>query len=1156
MVDVPKKIETQNKVYEIQETLGEGGTSVVYLAKDGKRDVALKILGEEVDPTFREHYVEIMKNEFEVLSKLRHPNIAEVYDFEYCPSLGKYFFTTEFVKGTDIYNYTQASDYRAKEELFVQLLAALDYVHRCGVMHCDVKCGNALVTQVRGTPIVKLVDFGFATRKLSTGGSIVGTAHYLAPELLATERKDVDHRIDIYAAGIVFYRLLHRAYPYDASSVNNILNWHREKQQIHFTDGLPDYVRQLILKMVATYPSDRIAPCSKAIEFINIRTEGRYKKFVEKIAGLQFREAALVARESLINKTEKIFDIVKEGRSPPNLGIICIGPQGIGKSRVLKEIKYRAELHEIPIREFSCVEGQDHINGFMELFKEIERPNFPETEKSEEKRKLVDVQWINSLLNTYKKKPVLLLLDDLQFSSSPFMKFLAILEERLNVDRSEGDVPTMIIAGIRPRGELNEVVGRWFDKSQTEKVELALFGKDDINGYLVNIGIPNSEKFIESVMAFSGGVPGLVEAYCQHLLSPGGMAKPPANLAQSYLERAKRLSKGSVEALEFISTARRNLSINYLSELTENKSEDVLKSVQELVLQGFASIDYTSMSVRIVNKAISQVIKANMAVEKLSAVSLRLGAWLEKLDMTSLAEIAEYFDEAKVSDRAQSYAEFAAKMFEEKFNNSEAAKFYELALRHVTDVAKKRTLQRAAAKMNILMGNYKDPVAKLKTLIETGDDVIDNYRLLGMAHAKMHDFENAKKWYEAGLKKMTDETAITDIVQFKNSLGNVYFYTGNLEQSEKYFTEAIADATECLLLNNNLGLILSAKGIYDQAIHFYDGRKRFLAAKKNKRALSLCYAECGYIHMSHNYLKEAIVELEESYKIAAEIGDWYNILVIVGNLVRCYQQTAQYSRALEYALKGLEIEGSVGSIEEIAQNHLTIGILYEAIGIFDLAQQHMNAAYDRFVALNNKKMIGWSHLSLSYIYKDLDKLEEATKELDNVDKLAAELKLADLIAWSAYARADLYGESGRQQEAAIILSKMGQLQWAEFMFRKKLLELRLGLTPESERKAAFEKLAGECEGFPELEWEIYSALAEFLERKGNTDEANKNYQTAYQLMEAIASNISEVYRDSYLSQRFRLKIVKRFKPDFYAKTASSDQQDKQTFEERTSEVKK
>lgn len=1147
----PTKIESQNKSYKIIKRLGEGGTSVVYLANDGKRDVALKILGEEADPAFKDKYVEILKNEFEVLSKLRHPNVAEVYDFEFSKDLGKYFFTTEYVNGTDIYNYTSSADLKGREDLFVQLLLALDYVHRCGVIHCDIKCGNALVAKVKNTPVVKLVDFGFATRRLATSGNVVGTIHYLAPELLVRERSGVDHRVDIYAAGIVLYRLLHRSYPYESSNVADILAWHREGLEPPFAENIPEYLKQLILRMIATYPTDRIASCAKAIEFINLRTEGRYKKVVERIAGLQFKEGPLVGRNEPLKTVQSLLQEIKSGKSPSANGLICIGPQGIGKSRLFKEIRYRTELEEIALGEFSCIEGHDHVEGFASVFKDVERK--AGDEKSEDRKRLADVDWINRLFDKYREKGLLILIDDIQLANSAFIKFLALLEDRLKVNKTERVMPIAILVGSRPKDELNDIVGRWFEKTSLPKTELTVFTRPEVEEYIGKLGPDNPARHIEPVLAFSGGIPGLVEAYFQHVLSPAGDAKPPDSLAQSYIERAKQVSKRARTCLEFISVARRNLETKDLAGLTQFGSEEVADCVKELVVIGFVKIEYPSMSVSLTNKAIGQTMKGAIDAARLKEISAALGKWLVVKEPANCAEIAEYFSDAGLTAEALRYAEAAAQRFEERFNNSEAARFYRMALVNVTDEIKKKTLSRSVARMGILTGRYKDAISSVEGLLKSGDETLENYRLLGMAYTKMHDFEHARQWYEAGLKKMTDETAITDIVQFKNSIGNVYFYTGNIDQSEKYFTEAIADATECLLLNNNLGMVLGAKGNYEHATQFYDGRKRFLAAKQNKRALSLCYAECGYIHMTNNHLQEAIRDLEESYRLAADMGDWYNILVVIGNLVRCYQQTAQYSKAIEYALKGLEAEGNVGSIEEIAQNHLTIGILYETMGIFDLAAQHIGMARDRFIAVGDKKMIGWCHLSMSYVFKDLDKFNDAVAELDSAKKVVGEGKAADLDTWELYTRADLLCEYGKTAEAAKLLANIKPSQSLEFNLRQELLHLKI----EDDQSATneFNKIIERCGDFPELAWEVYASFGAYLEKRGKNEKAFEAYRKAYEIIESIAGGLTEAYRDSYRAQRFRLKIVQKFKPEFAKKSSRPGKQGDSKSEANTSEIK-
>lgn len=1136
-----KNLETSNKSYKIIDTLGEGGTSIVYLANDGKRDIALKILGEVVDPAFKDQYVKILKNEFEVLTSLKHPNIAEVYDFEYAPSIGKYFFTTEYVKGSDVYNYTDGMDIKAKEDLFVQLLLALDHVHRSGVIHCDIKCGNALVTQVKGTSMLKLVDFGFATRKLATKGDVIGTIQYLAPELLVKERKDVDHKIDIYAAGVVLYRLLHRAYPYKATTINDILKWHREGAVIPFSNEVPEYLKQLIMRMMATIPTERIASCAKAVEFVNFRTEGRYKKLLEKVVGLQFREGPLVGRNEVLGRMINILTDIRSGKSPESSGLIVSGQQGIGKTRLFRELKYRAEVDEVPIKEFVCFESKDLVSEFVSQFKEIPREMPDGTAVTEDKQKLMDVSWINCLIERYNEKGLVIVIDDLQLSDSAFIKFLMLMEDRIKVKRSEGKVPIIFFVGIRPKAELSEVVSKWYDRSDLPKVELPTLSRADMEDYIKRIGIGDFKKYLEQTAAFSGGVPGLVEAYCQHIFSPAGSSKPPASLAQSYLERAKHLSKKAFLCLEYISVARRNLDLNDIEELTKINKNDLQSRMKELVLNGFVINKYPSMDVSVTNKAIAQAVRASLESERFKELSREMGSYVEKKDPGALAELAEYFSDANVGDRAQCYAESAARYFEERFNNSEASKFYELALKYVTDEGKKRTFIRSASKTSILMGSFKNSVARLNELISSGDENLENYRLLGMAHAKMHDYDNARKWYELGLGKTTSETPVIDIIQFKNSLGNVFFYMKDLEESERYFTEAIADATERLLLNNNLGLILSSKGNYEQALQFYDNRKKFLAAKNNKRALSLCYAECGYIHMNHNRILEAISDLEESYRLASDMGDWYNILVIIGNLVRCYQQTAQYSKALDYALKGQEVEVSVGSIEEIAQNHLTIGILYETIGDTDLSVQHVNMAKDRFTALNDRSMLGWCHLSMGFIYRDIGKLGESAKEFELSEKISEEMRLDDLAVWAKYSKADLLAESGKIKEAALLVNKMPNITSTEFVLRRKLLEMKLGLVPEGELEKRFNDLVNECQRYPELIWETYAAYAEHLEKSGKIEEANAIYRKSYEAIESIARNLSEAYRDSYRSQRSRLKVVRRFKPDYYSKSIKVDE---------------
>ena len=190
---------------------GRGGMGAVYRAHQSKlsRDVALKVLPPELAmaPGFDERF----QREAQVLAKLNHNNIVDVYDFG---KAGPYsYLLLEFVDGVNLRELIAGGEASPSDalEIVPQLCDALQFAHDAGVVHRDVKPENVLI-DTRGH--VKITDFGLA--KLAQVGSsnnltrtqqVMGTPQYMAPEQIERP-KDVDHRADIYAMGVVFYELL------------------------------------------------------------------------------------------------------------------------------------------------------------------------------------------------------------------------------------------------------------------------------------------------------------------------------------------------------------------------------------------------------------------------------------------------------------------------------------------------------------------------------------------------------------------------------------------------------------------------------------------------------------------------------------------------------------------------------------------------------------------------------------------------------------------------------------------------------------------------------------------------------------------------------------------------------------------------------------
>jgi eukaryotic-like serine/threonine-protein kinase len=210
--------------YRIEGRLGVGGMSTVHLAFDDRleRYVAIKLLAEHLadDPTF----VSRFRREALAAARLVHPNIVQVFDFGFDEGHHQHFIVMEHVAGNSCAELLRDRghlDVPQALAIVTQACRGLDYAHRNGVIHRDVKPGNLLVAE---GDVVKLADFGIARAadqsSITQVGSVLGTAAYLSPEQARGE--EAGPRADIYSLGVVAYQLLSGRLPYEASSLSEL----------------------------------------------------------------------------------------------------------------------------------------------------------------------------------------------------------------------------------------------------------------------------------------------------------------------------------------------------------------------------------------------------------------------------------------------------------------------------------------------------------------------------------------------------------------------------------------------------------------------------------------------------------------------------------------------------------------------------------------------------------------------------------------------------------------------------------------------------------------------------------------------------------------------------------------------------------------------
>lgn len=253
--------------FRIDALLGSGGMSNVYRATQLRvnREVAIKTLKFLVDsqPVYKERF----QREIDLLCALAHPNIVTVYDCIIGPD-GQPCLVMDYLRGRSLERLLEEEGPLNIERfgrIFAQVCSALDYAHRKGVVHRDIKPGNVVLLDEE-TDIIKVVDFGVAkfnqeSRRLTMSGELWGSPPYMSPEQCMG--KPDDERSDLYSLGIVMYEMLTGRDPYhECLTIFELIQAHvntpppsfREKNPFCLVS--PD-VEAVIFKAIAKDPADR-----------------------------------------------------------------------------------------------------------------------------------------------------------------------------------------------------------------------------------------------------------------------------------------------------------------------------------------------------------------------------------------------------------------------------------------------------------------------------------------------------------------------------------------------------------------------------------------------------------------------------------------------------------------------------------------------------------------------------------------------------------------------------------------------------------------------------------------------------------------------------------------------------------------------------------
>lgn len=250
-----------NKRYRLLGPIGRGGMAVVHKAQDLSlgRWVAVKILRENLtaDPEFLARF----QHEARAAANLAHPNIVTVHDFG--RDGGWYYIVMEHIDGQDLKALLQPGQPMAVDraiDLTIQLCAGVGYAHRAGLVHCDIKPQNILVTH---DGRVKITDFGIAralanTRPGETTDVVWGSPQYYAPEQAAGEHPTPAS--DVYSIGVVMFEMLAGRLPFLAATPQDLARQHLRDEPPAVSllnPQVPDTLERIIHRALAKEPASR-----------------------------------------------------------------------------------------------------------------------------------------------------------------------------------------------------------------------------------------------------------------------------------------------------------------------------------------------------------------------------------------------------------------------------------------------------------------------------------------------------------------------------------------------------------------------------------------------------------------------------------------------------------------------------------------------------------------------------------------------------------------------------------------------------------------------------------------------------------------------------------------------------------------------------------
>lgn len=979
--------------YELTDKLGEGGMGAVYEAIDRltseivaiKRVRLNKALSEEVAHRTRL----ALTREFQTLATLRHPNIIGVLDYGFDAEQNP-FFAMPLLKDAELFHKAAwERDDLGKVDLLLQMLQALAYIHRRGILHRDLKPGNVLVLT---DGQVKVLDFGLAATQEESKETI-GTLHYMSPEALAGVGATT--LSDLYTFGVMTYEVFARKLPLRSLSntaeiINDILFGEPDLSLIPYELDVPQPAKDapafeaIMNRLLAKEPEDRYPDATSIIQVMSAAAGQPVPTETSAIRNSYLQAANFVGRESEMSQLQMALQAALDGQGSAWL---VGGVSGVGKSRLLDELRVQAlvngatvlrgqalrsgrlpyQVWRDPVRRLllsGLVNDLDasilkaivpNISSILNM--EVE--DAPELTGSEAQERLAAA--IVRLFRA-QQRPIVLIVEDLHWIDESLVPLQLLLQ-------ATTDLPLLIVGSYRSdeQPDLPEqlpeaahiMLGR-LQNDAMQQLAVSMLGEAGINDQLVALlereTSGNVFFLVETVRALAdeaGSLDAVGRMTLPQQVFAGGV-RDVMERRLSYIPDAYR------PLLVLAAVAGRTLDFAVLEHLVVHSVDETISAVSLddwlTTCANLAVFINWDERWRFAHDKLRDALTADLDEDDLRGLHRVVAEALEATypdDPTYYRALAEHWYQAQDSQRAAHFALLAGQQALNTGSYTDALTLFERVLSNRLDAAIQMRLHKLIADAHEGHSAYDQAFANYNWSFQIAKQIKDPIGVTsaldgkGDVADKRGDFQDAQKYYQQALAIARQTELPAQIAETLKGLGTVAAKRGQLDTAQTNFNEALTITRELDDLRgvaanlNNLGIVMRLK---------------------------------GQLRQGQSYLQEAL-ELRQS------IGDQRGIASTLSNLGIISRILADYEGALAYYESGADIFRTIGDLRGTATILNNIGIIQKNQGDLEAAA----ATYEECVRLGERigdqRTVAYAQQNLGTIASSRGDAETALKFL-------------------------------------------------------------------------------------------------------------------------------------------------------------------------------